>query len=172
LIGYKMEIEVDITRDDFKEFNKYAFRKMDKTFFIPFFLFLIALTSLFHILTAPNKQSAINGIISTIFIILVFGIISRFVALFLTRYTPLKKGATLGKHKFRISEEGVLESTEFNESLTKWDGIRSVEIKKNYIFVWIDRHMAHIIPKRFFSSDIDCQKFLSALNERVGKSSL
>lgn len=75
----------------------------------------------------------------------------------------------MGKHRFEITEDGFKESTEYNEMFTKWEGIKSIEETKKQIFIFLDRHMAHIIPKRYFKNDEEVRELKEFLNSYINK---
>ncbi|MFA6175155.1 MAG: YcxB family protein [Phycisphaerae bacterium] len=163
-----MEIEVDITRKDFVKFNQYVLKhKRVLKYKLIFPLALVFLVVLSNI----KKNSDVFYIVTQIFLILII----YYVVVFLSKplvalsikYLPSEKGGVLGKHKFKISDEGLQESTEHNESLVRWDGIQTIETTKDYFFVFVDTHMAHLIPIRCFNSVEESKTFLDALKSRV-----
>ncbi len=56
----------------------------------------------------------------------------------------------LGHHKIVISDSGLLETTNVNETSHSWKGVDRVEQNQNYIFIYVAPQVAHVIPKRFF----------------------
>ena len=47
--------------------------------------------------------------------------------------------------------------------------LKSAKVKENekYIYIFIDTHMAHVIPKRCFNSEQECLQFLTLLRQKV-----
>jgi hypothetical protein len=163
-----MEIKIEITRKDFQKFNLYAAKKNKalKRFKLVPVIFLILIVLLLNIKEISNITYMVIQIAFILFLYLAFVLLFKPITALITKYTPAKDGGTLGEHKFRISDEGLWESTEYNESLTKWNGIKSIETTKKYIFVFIDTHMAHIIPKRYFKSEEDSENFIDTLRSK------
>jgi hypothetical protein len=73
-----------------------------------------------------------------------------------------KNRGTLGKHTLLISEDGLVETTEVNESRWAWTGIERVEQIEHYIFIFVSSNAAHIIPKRAFASTEEVTQFYNA----------
>jgi Mn2+/Fe2+ NRAMP family transporter len=73
---------------------------------------------------------------------------------------PSGKPGLLGEHTITIAPEGLREKTVVNESSHSWEGIHAIVDDKQHIYVFIDTHMAHIIPKRAFSGENEAQVFL------------
>ena len=91
--------------------------------------------------------------------------VSRLIAL----YTPLKQGGILGKHNYYVTENGLKETTKFTETFTQWEGMQSIEQTKNLLMLFLDKHMAYIIPKRYFKSEAECQAFYKLVSDYIAK---
>ncbi|OZB90139.1 YcxB family protein [Paenibacillus sp. XY044] len=72
----------------------------------------------------------------------------------------------LGEHTITLADEGIIESTSVNESIHKWGGIRDIENNEDYIFIFLNQTMAHIIPKRAFPSTETAAVFLKEAQTR------
>ena len=79
------------------------------------------------------------------------------------------KSGVLGKHEYLITEEGLSESTEANDSLIKWSGIDDVKINKNYILVRVNQYLFHMLPRRSFSSLAKYEEFGNLLSNRASE---
>jgi len=167
---FLMEVEAEMTRKDFKEFNQYVIKH--KKIYKRAKLLYSALLVLLVILLNTNKITDISYMAGQVVLVLliyfvVILLLKPISGLFI-KYTPAKGGSVLGKHKFRISDEGLWSSIESGESLLKWKGIQSIETTKKYIFVFVDTHMAHVIPKRCFKSEEESKQFLDILESKAG----
>ncbi|MHC4221134.1 MAG: YcxB family protein [Planctomycetota bacterium] len=164
-----MEIEVEITRKDFQEFNRYALKK-NKGLKI-FYLLLLMFLSLNLLLPGVKKSLDISYIVAVIISVFIIYFVLLFIfkqiTALIARYTPSKRGCILGLHKFRISKEGLWESTEHTESLCKWKGIKSIDTTEKYIFVFVDSNMGHVIPKRYFKSELESENFIYTLRNKL-----
>jgi hypothetical protein len=65
----------------------------------------------------------------------------------------------LGKHDFLFTDRGLIERTIANETLIKWGGVTSVERGGGYIYVFVAPSLAHLIPRRSFSTDEQYEEF-------------
>jgi hypothetical protein len=70
------------------------------------------------------------------------------------------KPGLLGEHTIRISEEGVRERTAVSDGLITWAGIRRVVEGTTHIYLFIEAHMAFVIPKRAFRDEDEAKRFL------------
>ncbi len=170
-----MEIEVEITRDDFKKINEYFLKKKTiyKKLVFAGLLIVIGLVILVNIGEVVRYATRIWGVLAQVVaaaaIYSVFVLTVNILNAFLLKRLPGEKGWILGKHKFRLSEEGLFESTEYNENLTRWGGIQSVEETRDYVYIFVDRCMAHVIPKRCFDSEVAVNNLVAYLKAKTGK---
>lgn len=73
--------------------------------------------------------------------------ISALVGACLLVLTPKRRlRGVLGEHRFVLSNDGLSESTDVNETLHKWAGITRVWSRFGYTFVQISPALAHVIP--------------------------
>lgn len=150
-----MKIDIDINRTDYWNYNKYMIFNIPKirnTYIILLIAFPVFIIVLLSILL--NNTITIYFSIFTGFFI---GIIADIFWLYLVKRQimrfPDNKEGFLGKHTIEITESGVKELTSVNEGFTYWKGIKEIRQDKNNIYVIVDTLIAHIIPKRSFSSE-------------------
>jgi len=58
----------------------------------------------------------------------------------------------LKKKEVRIDERGIREFSDVVDSFAAWQGVDRIEKTKEYLFVYIDKRQAFIIPLRNFPS--------------------
>lgn len=75
---------------------------------------------------------------------------------------PSGKPGLLGEHTVTIGVEGVRERTAVNEGVHSWNGIHRIVDDKEHIYLFIDTHMAHIIPKGAFATESEARAFVDA----------
>lgn len=168
-----MEINVDITREDYASFNKYWVFKKRKN--ISVLVVLIFAFGFSYIIDYKPPFEFLKYLINVIFIGFVFGFFYFLVMLMLmelTKYLPSEGGAVLGKRKFIITDEGLYEETKNGKSFQEWNGIKDIEVNKKHIFVFVDNVAAYIIPKRYFSNQEEQKKYINSLKKCLGKSQL
>lgn len=75
----------------------------------------------------------------------------------------------LGPHEFTFDERGLVERTTANETLIKWGGVASVERTSDYIHIFVAPCIAHLIPRRSFSSVEHYEEFWRDAQRLVSK---
>jgi len=144
-----MELEIDITRKDFLEFNKTMVTKKVIRIFMLFFFMVSVLLESFN-----EENILLEDYLYSIFMsyfpaLILFPLIYVIMNWF-TKRTPKKEGAILGKKKIIIDNDGILEISLESEFFTKWNGINNIIKNKKYIYLLLDKHMGYIIPIRNF----------------------
>ncbi|SDT91333.1 YcxB family protein [Halopseudomonas salegens] len=75
----------------------------------------------------------------------------------------------LGEHVYTLSADGLHEQTVANEGLSKWSGIRQVEMAGQYLIFQISGYLFHIVPQRSFASRAGFEAFAAASIEHWEK---
>uniref|UniRef100_UPI0032174246 YcxB family protein n=1 Tax=uncultured Draconibacterium sp. TaxID=1573823 RepID=UPI0032174246 len=163
-----MEINVDLTREDYIDFNKYFFLKkgLKKRIYIVIIIALMIPLIVdygqpFEIFTYL-KTAVLAGFI---FGLIYFG--GMMITIKRTGKLPSDNGSLLGKKKFIITDEGLVEDCESNRNLQKWKGIKSIETNDNSIFIFIDTLVAYVIPKRSFKDEAEIENFIKIIQEKI-----
>lgn len=149
-----MEVKTNIEKKDLIYFNLTIIPKLRSTYITIIVLSIFMLAFLFLTRGIPSSGrdfllmliiSTAGGFIgvtvSTIFSILTLLVMSS------------KKNGVLGQHIYRISEDGLYESTSANEGLSKWTGITKVEVVGSYLLFQISGYLFHIVPARSFPNE-------------------
>ncbi len=84
-------------------------------------------------------------------------------------YSEGKNKGVLGPHTLRIDEDGLHETSEVSEGKTLWSGIERIGEDDDYLFVYVQAMMAHVIPKHRIDAG-DLQALTDELRRRVGQS--
>ncbi|MCF6256502.1 MAG: hypothetical protein L3J98_09080 [Gammaproteobacteria bacterium] len=61
----------------------------------------------------------------------------------LTILSSIKKAGVLGEHKYFLKENGLLKITEANETLVKWNSIKSIIKTNKFVLVQINWYLFH-----------------------------
>ncbi len=77
-----------------------------------------------------------------------------------------KHRGVVGRHTLEITEQGLIESSEVNETLHKWAGILRVFSLLGYLYIYVGENNSHPIPKRAFPPG-QLEDFEREVNERV-----
>ena len=64
-----------------------------------------------------------------------------------------KKSGVLGKHDYTLTDLGLREVTDANESVQKWSGIQDVIMLPHYVLIKINGYLFHIVPRRAFANE-------------------
>jgi hypothetical protein len=163
-----MEIYIDLTRNDYADFNKYWFLKngLKKRIYV---VIIFALGLPFFV-KSEQPFEIITYLISVIICGLIFSIIylgGMILMMNRTKKLPSDNGSILGKKKFTITEEGLIEESESNKNLQKWNGIKSIEMNETSVFIFVDNVAAYIIPKRFFKNVHEQQVFIKIIDDKI-----
>jgi len=162
-----MQIQIDITRDDYANFNKYYFlrKKLKRT------LVLVLGSSLVFPLIGSEGPFDLSMYVKNVIVFALLFIFFYAVFILITfkwiGRLPSKSGIILGKKTIRLTEEGLVEESELSTTVHKWKAIKSLESDKQYFFVFIDNIAAHIIPKRSFQSFEEEQAFAKEIESRM-----
>lgn len=84
---------------------------------------------------------------------------------------PEQGGSLLGPHTFSLTPEGFEDRGNFSFSLTRWSGVQTIQETPGHLFVFIDKTVAHIIPRRAFATPEDYEEFVQALRRCVHRES-
>lgn len=153
-----MKVTVDITREDFWHLNKYAMLHLNKykgyviayMVIIPIILFVA-----FQVLDMELVYSAVSAVVLGVLLDIYFFVRLKSKIMKL----PEKKSGLLGEHIIELSEDGIKESTDVNESFSKWDGVHSVKRDKSHFYIFLNSMAGHIIPRRSFVSEDEAEQF-------------
>jgi hypothetical protein len=163
-----MELKVDITRTDYLEFNKYVFFRsrikrsyIIATIFVIIWVLLLNKNVSFNFLRILTQSIIMYSAWTVIILILNYLTLKRI------KKMPDDNGGTLGEKTYNFLDEGFKEITENNETLTKWDGIKRMAESKNYIYLFVDKIAAYIIPKRYFVTEDEKIKFIDFINSKI-----
>ncbi|MCU7921740.1 MAG: YcxB family protein [Candidatus Thiodiazotropha sp. (ex Dulcina madagascariensis)] len=157
-----MEVTTDIKKGDLIWFNLAIIPKTRSTYMT--ILFIAALFFAFIAWEKGLPQSSNDWLAITVASIgggiggMFAGIVISFSFILLSSSA---KNGILGKHEYRISQEGLYEKTSANEGVSKWEGIQEVQTVGSYLLYRISGYLFHIIPYRSFPSDEARKEFES-----------
>lgn len=80
-----------------------------------------------------------------------------------------KNADMLGNQSLTLTEDGIVNVSNFSESKTNWGTVENVVETKEHIFIYISAVMAYIIPIRAFQSINQKNEFISSLNYFIDK---
>ena len=165
-----MKIEVHITKKDLIKLSCYLFPRSRGAwiYFVVLFLSMFVFLSYKDGFTFSSK-SVLIGVVSSFIGALLATLVAWLWNLGCILFMSNSKSGVLGKHEYVITEKGLFESTEANESLIKWSSIDEVEINKNYIIIRINQYLFHMLPRRSFNSLAKYEEFGNILSNRASE---
>jgi len=75
----------------------------------------------------------------------------------------------LGKHRLSIEPDGLRETSNYNETKTRWFAIERIESSSEATFIYITATSAIVIPKQSIS-DGNYEEFVQAIRVHLGQS--
>jgi hypothetical protein len=160
-----MKLEVDITRQDYLNYNVYHFIKTQLTQTI-----IIGLVGLVILQYAMNKDESSLNIISLIFSSLLY--ISIFCVIMYynihkTRLIPRDDGAFLGKKSYEFLDDHIYFKDKHSEGQIQWSAIKHLGNSKKAFYLGLETNMAIMIPKRHFSDKAEEERFHSLVQGKL-----
>ncbi|WP_035602741.1 YcxB family protein [Haloferula sp. BvORR071] len=163
-----LEAEVNITRRDLCYLNWYLVVR-NKVIWITGIILSFALV--WNALAGRNPN---HDVVKTVITILIGGILLISFVMVTAGFSVLaamlragRSAGVLGRHIFRISEEGLRETTDVNDSLMNWKGLFAIKDIGSYLLVYQTPAMVHVLPRRCFADGGDYMIFEAALRERL-----
>ncbi len=160
-----MKIIVDITRQDYVDFNKFHFMKTGFKKTILTYLIALILMELYL-----NKDGF--NLFATSFSSILFILVCWFLTynrLNKTKKIPIDDGSFLGETEFDFLEDKILYKKYNSEGNVSWSTIKSFEESKTTYYLYIDRIVAYVIPKRFFTNENEKLAFQELVKKHIKK---
>ena len=77
----------------------------------------------------------------------------------------------LGAHELEIRDDGLVERTEFNESVHRWRGFHKIVTTGRYLYIFVTDNSVHIVPRRHFASGEDLGAFRDEIKRHISAAS-
>jgi len=104
-----------------------------------------------RLLTGSYLQLVSAGLI---FLIGYFGFLAVCMSAFgLATAFLLKQRGVVGKHSLEITDQGLVERTDYNETMHKWPSVCRIMSICGYLFIYVGDMNSHQVPKRCFSPE-------------------
>jgi hypothetical protein len=78
-----------------------------------------------------------------------------------------KHRGLLGEHVLEVRDDGLLERTDFNESLHRWAGFDKVRSTRSSLYIYVTDALVHVVPLRCFASPADAEAFRNRVQEKI-----
>lgn len=162
-----MKLEIEITRKDFLNFNVDHFLRTQLTNTIVISLAgLLALQLFIHH----------NRTVSDTKLVLLSSLL-YFIAYFLWVYytlnrskdVPQNNGTILGLKTWEFNDDGITYADKHSQGHYNWDVVNSFKESKRAFYLYVDRHVAIVVPKRVFNSSAVKKEFVELVNKNILK---
>lgn len=70
-----------------------------------------------------------------------------------------KHRGVLGEHILEVTDDGLLERTDVNETVHRWLGFHKMLGTRRYLFVYVTDTVVHVVPMRSFASEDVARSF-------------
>lgn len=175
-----MELEFELTREDYKEFVKHAYSRMARIgkgkmkFFVlnlvAWVLIGIAATGVFRFYEMYDGIDFLH--LNLAFLFLGFSVVWLIVITvyqqkFYLRYALDEHGHLLKPQVASITEETIDISTNVSNQTYAWSAIQGSEYSDNLAYLFIDNGQALIFPKRAFESDSQMEAYVALVDSKL-----
>jgi len=82
---------------------------------------------------------------------------------------PQPDGSVLGNHLYQICDDAIIITSSYGTTKLIWRAVKSLEETPTHFFLFIDRSVAFILPKRSFADESVKSQFTAIVTERCGK---
>jgi hypothetical protein len=152
-----MKLSIDITREDYADFNKFHFKQTR-----------LKRTIMIGVLAIIITQMIVNGegfdltatIISTIVGIGLYSFLI-YRSLTKTKNIPDSNGSILGEKEIEFAEDKIFYKTSNSEGSSDWSVVKELKESKGAFYLYMDANMAMLVPKRSFKDDNETGRFRS-----------
>lgn len=165
-----MEIRVQLTRQDYLEFNKFVFlRSRMKRNIIIALIFTISWIVYLNYNQPFYFLMLLIELVAFSLFWAIFILASYWVTLARVKKIPDENGEILGEKTYKFDDEGLKQISVNGESFTRWNAIKSIEVNKNYIFLFVDKIVAYVIPKRVFEDSVEMTSLIDFVKTKTSK---
>ena len=158
-----MKLTIDISRQDYADFNKFHFfkTKLKRT------VITGALTVIILQLFLNREQFNLTAtIVSSVVCVLVYVFaISR--SLNKTKSIPDNDGTILGQKEMEFAEDKIIYKTANSEGSSDWTTIKKLEESSKAFYLYMDTNMAMLVPKRVFKDKSDEETFKTLVRQKI-----
>lgn len=121
----------------------------------------------FLALAQPPGPLRNAGLAGGLMVVALLGCLLGYSRLMARRYQPEPAGQMLGKRSLKFDDNGLRCVSEHGMSQQRWHHLRAWEATDTAYYIWLDRVVAHIIPRRVLDNAQEVQ-LQHWLNSRLG----
>ncbi len=158
-----MKLIIDISRDDYADFNKFHYLKynLKRTILYP-------VLALIFILYYVNREGFnLTSTLITPFIFVIVYVLSINRTINRTKKIPNNDGAILGEKEYEFSDDIISYKTNNAEGSLNWSTVLKLEESTNAFYLYMDTNMALIVPKRVFKDQAEEEAFKNIVKGKI-----
>lgn len=158
-----MKLVVDISRQDYADFNKFHFlkTKLKRTVVIG----VLSLIILQLLISDEQFDLTATVIYSAIYTLVYAFAINR--SLNRTKSIPDNNGTILGQREMEFTEDKIIYKTANSEGSSTWETIKKMEESSKAFYLYMDTNMAILVPKRFFKDKLEEETFSILVKQKI-----
>lgn len=158
-----MKLTIDISRQDYADFNKFHFLKTKLKRTIITGILTVLVLQIF--LNSAQFNLAATVISSIVCALIYLFAINR--ALNKTKNIPDQDGAILGKKELEFSEDKIIWKTANAEGSSAWSTVKKLEEDSHAFYLYMDSNMAMLVPKRYFNDPSEVDTFKTLVSQKI-----
>lgn len=158
-----MKLTIDISRQDYADFNKFHFIKTK----LKGTVITGVLTVIFLQIFLNREQFNLTATIvsSTAWLLMYVLVISR--RLNKTKRIPDNDGTILGQKEIEFCEDKIIYKTEKSDGSNAWTTIKKLEESSKAFYLYMDTNVAMVVPKRVFKDKADEDEFKTLVIRKI-----
>lgn len=158
-----MKLIIEITRQDYLEFNKFHFTqtKLKRTVIIG-----IVSLILLQLALNVNQFNLTSTIITTIFFVVAYALLIN-ISLNKTKNIPANSGTILGDKEYEFNDDKILFKTEGSEGKCDWKTVKELKESSTAFYLYMDTNMALLVPKRHFKDANEIAEFKELASRKI-----
>jgi Ca2+/Na+ antiporter len=158
-----MKLTIDITREDYSDFNKFHFikTKLKRSILIG----LLTLISMEYFVNRDHFDLTLTIIISIVCIVVYCW--ATYQGLNKTKNTPDNDGAILGPKEMEFGDDKISYATKNSQGSYDWTSIKYLRESSKAFYLYVDTNMAMLVPKRTFGNENELEDFRKIISKKV-----
>lgn len=158
-----MKLTIDISRQDYADFNKFHFFKTKLKRTVTTGALTVIVLQLF--LNREQFDPTATIISSVVCVFVYVFAINR--SLNNTKSIPDSDGTILGQKLMDFGEDKIIYKTQNSEGSSDWKTIKKLEEGSKAFYLYMDTNMAMLVPKRVFKDKLEEETFKTLVRQKI-----
>lgn len=152
----------ELTRDDYNAFIRLVYLRLQIWRRLAFFATIVVIVQVFLLPVSDPITIVVSCIISFVVYIVLLMLALRF-----STRGPSKGGSMLGYRTMHFTDEAITYESDTSNGNYRWSAILKIVETKSAFYLFIDRHMAILVPKRVFDNPEQQRRFEELVKGRT-----